>query len=75
MFRKSNLPNHPLGSPHGLNNRFMVPSSLIMVYPVRFDPSAVVRDKPEAQAKGISKYISSNALRLRFRLVSPVPPA
>jgi hypothetical protein len=26
--------------------------------------------KPEAQAKGIRKYISLNALRLRFRLVS-----
>ena len=30
-------------------------------------------DKPEAQAKDIERYVFSNALRLRFRLVSPVP--
>ncbi len=30
-------------------------------------------NRPEAQAKGIERYASSNALRLRFRLVSPLP--
>src|SRR5271165_5070229 len=30
-------------------------------------------NKPEAQANCIERYVLSNALRLRFRLVSPVP--
>ncbi len=35
------------------------------------DAGEVVRNKPEAQAKGIDFYVLINALRLRFRLVSP----
>ena len=33
----------------------------------------VACNKPEAQAKGIEQHAFLNALRLRFRLVSPVP--
>ncbi len=37
------------------------------------DAGEVSCNKPEAQAKGIERYVFSNNLRLRFRLVSPVP--
>ena len=37
------------------------------------DAGEVACNKPEAQAKGIERYAFSNALRLHFRLVSPVP--
>jgi len=37
------------------------------------DAGEVACDKPEAQAKSIERYVFSNALRLRFRLVNPVP--
>ena len=35
------------------------------------DAGEVACNKPEAQAKGIERYVFSNNLRLRFRLVSP----
>ena len=35
------------------------------------DAREVACDKPEAQAKGIERDAFENALRLRFRLVSP----
>src|SRR5208283_959576 len=35
------------------------------------DAAGVACNKPEAQAKGIERYVFSKALRLRFRLVSP----
>jgi len=34
------------------------------------DAGVVACNKPEAQAKGIERYVLLNALRLRFRLVS-----
>jgi len=40
---------------------------------VHHQTGRIAYNKPEAQAKGIERYAFSNALRLRFRLVSPVP--
>ena len=37
------------------------------------DAGEVACNKPEAPAKGIERWAFSNALRWRFRLVSPVP--
>ena len=37
------------------------------------DAGEVACNKPEAPAKGIEQYAFENALRWRFRLVSPVP--